>query len=318
MRLPLLKAMVSELMVSPMDAQFRGNTVAQALSLIIRQFADAGLETPSVDARRLVEAALKLGHGDIIRDPERRIGNDEARALAAMVQRRLAREPVSRIVGERAFYGRVFQVTGATLDPRPCSETLIEAVLEIVAEEGFRDRPIRIADVGTGTGCLILTLLAELPRARGIAIDVSAEALSVAARNGEALGLGDRVEFKQGSFLDPLHEPVDLLISNPPYIASHEIGGLDPEVRDFDPLLALDGGKSGLDAYRAIAGDLKRVVPSGWAVFEVGAGQALDVAAILRAVAQRPGFSEERPVVRTWRDLGGHERCVAIKTQYYP
>lgn len=301
-----------------MDAPFRGDSVAQALAAIVRQFADAGLETPSVDARRLVEAALKLGHGDIIRNPERRIGEDDARALAAMVQRRLAREPVSRIVGERAFYGRVFHVTGATLDPRPCSETLIEAALEIVAEEGLRDRPIRIADIGTGTGCLILTLLAELPRARGIAIDVSADALSVAAQNAGALGLADRLEFKQGSYLDPLDEPVDLLISNPPYIASHEIAGLDPEVRDFDPLLALDGGASGLEAYRAIAGGLKRVVPSGWALFEVGAGQALDVAALLRDEAQRPGFARVVPVVRTWRDLGGHERCVALKTQYYP
>jgi release factor glutamine methyltransferase len=215
---------------------------------------------------------------------------------------------VSRILGRRGFYGRDFVVTGATLDPRPCSETLIDAVLAIAAEEGWKNKPISILDVGTGTGCLALTLISELPEAKGVATDVSREALDVSHINAEQLGLLDRVEFREGRFLDDIDGVFDVLVSNPPYIPSGDIPGLEAEVREFDPRLALDGGADGLGAYREISSGLAKVLPKGWAVFEIGAGQAQDVAAIL--ARDNPSHVE----IRYFRDLGGHIRCVAVKT----
>ena len=227
------------------------------------------------------------------------------------MRRRALREPVSRILGRRDFYGRVFHVTAATLDPRPCSETLIEAALELAREEGWRGRPIRILDVGTGSGCLLLTLLAELPLATGLGTDISGEALAVAEENARRLGLAQRSRFAVANFLEGIEETFDLVVANPPYVASTDIAGLEPEVRDHDPLPALDGGPDGLDGYRAIAADIKRIVPTGWTLVEVGAGQAAAVAQLL----QGGGPDRPLPAARMWRDLGGHVRAVAVKTQ---
>jgi release factor glutamine methyltransferase len=293
-------------------AGFAGLTVRDALRGLTQRL-DAGLiETPAIDARRLLADALGAVAGDLVREPERRLTDSEGGVLEAYARRRLDHEPVSRILGRRAFYGRDFIVTPATLDPRPCSETLIDAVLQVAAEEGWSKKPIRILDVGTGTGCLVLTLLSELPRATGLATDISREALETARGNAAQLGLLERIEFQARSFLEDLGERFDILISNPPYISTGDIAGLYAEVREFDPVTALDGGPDGLEAYRQIGRDLSRVVPAGWVFFEVGAGQAQDVAVLL---AERAAGVED---IRFFSDLGGHVRCVALKTHKLP
>lgn len=296
----------------PDAAGFAGLTVRDALRRLTQRL-DAGLiETPAVDSRRLLADALGAQAGDLVREPERRLTENEGSVLETYARRRLDHEPVSRIIGRRAFYGRDFIVTPATLDPRPCSETLIDAVLQVAAEEGWSKKPIRILDVGTGTGCLVLTLLTELPRATGLATDISRDALETARNNAAQLGLLERIEFQARSFLEGLGERFDVVISNPPYISTGDIAGLDAEVREFDPFTALDGGPDGLEAYRQIGGDLSRVMPAGWAFFEVGAGQAQDVAALL---AERGADAED---IRFFSDLGGHVRCVALKTHKLP
>jgi release factor glutamine methyltransferase len=284
--------------------------VGDAARRVARSLSAAGVDTPEYDARLLVAAAIGAVPGDLILRPERRLDGGETQALDASARRRISREPVSRILGEREFYGRRFVISPATLDPRPCSETLIQAVLDIVEEAGWQTRPLRLIDVGTGSGCLIITLLAELANATAVATDVSAEALDVARRNAELAGTLDRLTFLQLRSLHGVTETFDILVSNPPYIPAGDIATLDPEVKDFDPRGALDGGADGLDVYRDIAADISRVVPRGWAAFEVGAGQARDVESILRRHAENGATSH----CRTWLDLGGHTRCVAIET----
>jgi release factor glutamine methyltransferase len=267
----------------------------------------AGVDTPERDARLLTAAALGIGQLDLIASPDRWLSPAEAARFAEHLRRRAQREPVSRILGRRAFYGREFAITPVTLDPRPDTETLVELALEIADEQGWRSRAIRIVDIGTGSGCILLTLLAELPLATGLGTDIDPAALEVAAANAAQLGLSDRVRFTPARSLAGLNETFDLLVSNPPYIPSGEIPGLEPEVRHYDPPGALDGGPDGLDIFREIARDLRCAVPHGWAVFEVGAGQAEKVVEILD-----PGH---HGVTRVRRDLAAHQRCVAVWTQ---
>lgn len=285
-------------------------SVRDALVRVQSALKAARIEGSGTDARRLLAASLAAETLDLLREPDRVLTEQEAGELVARVNRRLQREPVSRIIGEREFFGRTFRISPCTLDPRPCSETLIEAVLEIHGEEYGRGRKLRVLDVGTGSGCLLLTLLAELPGAYGVGTDVSAGALAVAQKNAVALGLDDRVRFHETSYLDGIAETFDLLLSNPPYIETAAIARLEPDVRLYDPLTALDGGRDGLDAYRAIAAGLVDVVPRGWSFFEVGAGQSLEVEKILLKVVG----NECSGACRTWKDLGGHERCVAVET----
>lgn len=273
--------------------------------------AAAGVETPARDARLLVAAAMGLGAADFLARPDRCVTVTERRRLQAFIERRRAREPVSRILGVREFFGRTFALSPATLDPRPDSETLIAAALEIADEEGWRGRPTRILDVGTGSGCLLATLLAELPLATGVGTDVSAAAIETAISNADRCGVGGRAKFAQRDALDGVEGLFDLVVCNPPYIPSSEIPTLAAEVRDYDPLEALDGGADGLDIYRRIIPDLRRVAASGWVVLEVGAGQAEAVAELLM---QACGGTREGELRRR-TDLGGHTRSVAMKIQ---
>jgi len=275
-----------------------------------RTLSAAGIEDAGRDARLLLAAAAKCSTGDIIAHPEREVPAEVRVRLGEMLARRKAHEPVSRILGVREFYGRPFLLSPATLDPRPDSETLIDAVLAIAAREGWRDKPVRILDIGTGTGCLLLTLLAELPQATGLGTDISSEALAIAAMNAAALGVGERAAFAVHDVLDGVEQPFDFVVSNPPYIPSGEIAGLDPEVRNFDPRAALDGGADGLDIYRRIADALDRVL-RGWVVLEVGAGQADAVALVL----QQAFVKTRRAELSRHCDLGGHVRCVALRLQ---
>ncbi len=300
-------------MASEDESGGAGVTAREAQVAVSRALAAAGIEDGARDARLLVAAALDARAEDLLREPERRLTPHEAERLSQFSSRRAAHEPVSRILGTRGFYGREFRVTPATLDPRPCTETVVEAALEVAQAEGWGSRPIRILDIGTGSGALVATLLAELPQATGVATDISDAALAVARENAERLGVASRAVFLNRRNLEGIDGPFDLFVSNPPYIPSADIAGLAPDVRDYDPLGALDGGADGLDIYRALAQGLVGVVPDGWALFEVGAGQAEPVVEILRSAVEK-ALQE----VRVWRDLGQHSRCVAVRTHRYP
>jgi release factor glutamine methyltransferase len=293
-----------------LQARGLGETLGEAAREVQRVLAQAGVEDPGRDARLLIGASAGLETSEIIARPERRLSIEEQARLQAMVLRRAAREPVSRILGAREFYGRRFALSPATLDPRSDSETLIEAVLAIAAGEGWGEKPLRILDIGTGTGCLLLTLLAELPLASGLGTDISEDALATAAENARTLGLAGRATFARHDALDGVAGPFDLVISNPPYIARGDIPGLDPEVRQYDPPAALDGGVDGLDIYRRIAGKLE-VVARGWVILEVGMGRADAVALLLQQAFVKTRHAE----VCRYADLGGHTRCVALRIQ---
>jgi release factor glutamine methyltransferase len=287
-----------------------GERADAVVARVTRALARAGVETPGIDARRLVEAATGLSAAQLIAAPEAVLSAVALRRLDDMVRRRLSREPVSRILGAREFYGRSFAITPATLDPRPDSETLITAALELADENGWRARPIRILDVGTGSGCLIVTLLCELPQATGTAGDINAAALTVAADNARRHGVLSRMQVALTDGLSGIAGRYDLLICNPPYIPSGDIQHLSPEVRDHDPWPALDGGPDGMAVYRAVMADLPRVMSHGWVLFEVGAGQADAVAQLLNE--SLPACASQ---LRFWRDLGSHIRCVAVEIQ---
>src|SRR5262245_25309995 len=280
-------------------------TIGAAMDWAVSSLRAAGIEDAERDARFLLGAACGASRKDLIIDADRGLTSGDEIRLAHLVARRLAREPVSRILGIRAFYGRDFALSPATFDPRPDTETLIDAVFELAAEETWSGLPIRILDIGTGTGCLLITLLAELPFASGVGTDIDAAPLRVAERNGRTHGVAERARWIWSVAAEELSETFDLVVSNPPYVASAEIEALEPEVRLFDPRSALDGGKDGLDVYRTLVPALPHLVPNGWTVFEVGCGQALDVAEL----------SGQNDSVRIWRDLAGRQRCVAWKTR---
>lgn len=286
-------------------------SVAAARRRVTQLLAAAGVDTPERDTQLLIAAAIGGQPADLLMKPDRVLVPDEAVRLQHFAERRVRREPVSRILGTREFYGLNFVISPATLDPRPCSETIITAALDIVDANGGREKPWRLIDIGTGTGCLAITLLTELQNATATATDVSADALAIASTNADLNGVVSRMALIQRRTLQDVGGPFDILISNPPYIPAGEIGGLAAEVKDYDPRGALDGGADGLDIYREIASGLTQVVPMGWAVFEVGAGQARDVESILRNALPKGASAH----CQTWVDLGGHTRCVAVETQ---
>jgi release factor glutamine methyltransferase len=277
-----------------------GTTVEQARRCLAASFRNAGLDTPDLDARVLVGHALGLDHAALVAAAARPLG-DNAAAVAALEQRRLAGEPVARIVGAREFWGLPLAVTPAVLVPRPETETVVELALSLVDD---RKRSLRIADLGTGTGAILLALLSELPNATGIGTDLSPDALDVARRNAAALGLGGRARFIVSDFATGLTGRFDLVMSNPPYVATSDIATLAREVRDHDPRLALDGGADGLAAYRAIAADAPRLI-GGHLVVEIGAGQQPDVEFLLA----EKGLA----IAAVRHDLYGIARAVAAR-----
>ncbi len=259
-----------------------------------------GVDTPELDARLLLQHALGLTREQLLFDAEALLTPQQAAAVHALIERRAAREPVSRILGERAFWSVELSLNADTLDPRPDTETVVEAVLDAIPD---RSAPLRILDLGTGTGCIALALLAELPNATGLGVDVSPGAVDAAIDNARRNGLESRARFQTGNWGDGITERFDLVLSNPPYIPSGDIPSLDPEVRAHDPQRALDGGADGLDAYRIITAQLPRLLkPQAIMALEVGAGQAAAVAALLEA--------QGVCVTGVFRDLGGIERCV--------
>jgi release factor glutamine methyltransferase len=286
------------------------HTVASATRIMTGQLRRAGIEAAGGDVRRLIAGVLGVSAADILRMPERVLSSAQLQLLQAHVARRVRREPVSSILGERDFFGRAFTISPATLDPRPDSETLVAAALDFAHEEGWASQPLRILDVGTGSGCLLVTLLCELPLATGLGSDISDAALEFAARNAARHGVGRRAAWVQTDGLESIAGPFHILVANPPYVRTAEIDGLEPEVRNFDPLEALDGGADGLVIYRRLMHRIGQVVPGGWIVFEVGHDQADAVTVLLSAAI--PDLEASR--IRIRRDVSGKRRCVAART----
>ncbi len=278
-------------------------TVAEALRQGARRLAAAGIENPRLESRLLLAHATGRTSEALLRDLT---SNAEERDFDTLLARRAAHEPIALILGWREFWSLRFDVSPATLIPRPDSETVVEAALAVEAD---REAKARVLDLGTGTGCLLLAFLHERPNAFGIGIDLSPGAARLAQRNALALGLAGRSAFLCGDWASPLlaasaHAKFDLVLSNPPYIATSELGSLMPDVAVFEPRLALDGGICGLAAYRAIAAALPRLLaPGGAAVLELGSGQFDGVASIARAA----GFRAEAR-----RDLSGTARAMIL------
>jgi len=246
------------------------------------RLSESGIETANLDARVLLEFALSRSQSWLYANPDYRIAGADLARFDALLVRREQRQPVSQIVGCREFWSLSFQVTRDVLTPRPDSEALIEAVLEEMPDRAV---PVRILDLGTGSGCLLLTLLSEYGAATGVGVDVSSAALQVAARNGQQLGLDARVDWVLGQWNTKFDADFDVVISNPPYIETGAIAGLDRDVADYEPYLALDGGGDGLDAYREILTHVGDVLhESGLLVFEIGQGQADAVTALAHGV----------------------------------
>lgn len=266
-----------------------------------KRLAAAGLANPGLDARLLVCAAAAVSHEDFVRQPDRQLGAAHADMLESMVARRLAREPVSRIVGEREFWGRSYTVAPATLDPRPDTETLVEGALDWLRRQR-RARPM-IIDLGTGTGCLLISLLCDLSNAQGIGVDIDPAATMVAAANARRYLAPGRASFVCGDWLAAFGAKFDLIVCNPPYVETAAIVTLEPEVAAHDPRRALDGGADGLAAYRCIATMAASHVASGGVLgLEIGSGQEDAVAGLLA----NSGFH----VLESRRDLAGTTRCI--------
>jgi release factor glutamine methyltransferase len=280
-----------------------GRSVADARRRLATAFRGAGLDTPELDARVLVGHGLGVDHATLAVAADRVLTPREAETIAALAARRLAREPVARIVGMKEFWSLSLRLDAAALVPRPETEMLVEAALAAVDAQGARARALRIADLGTGSGALLLALLSELPHASGVGTDTSMAALDVARANARRLGIA-RAGFVACDYAAALRGPFDLIVCNPPYIAAPAIAGLPPEVRDHDPRAALDGGRDGLDGHRAVAAAASALLaPDGRLIVEIGAGQAPAVATIL--IDSGLAISELR------NDLSGIPRAVS-------
>lgn len=278
--------------------------VGEAVAALAARLAKAGIDNARLDARLLAAAVLGGEPMSVFSHPERSLTPEQVASLEALAGRRAAREPMSHILGLREFWGMPFRVSADTLTPRPDSETLIEAALKRL--DGRRTEPLRLLDLGTGTGCLLLALLSELPAATGLGVDASPEALAVARGNALNLGLADRASFVQGNWGQGLAGPFDLALSNPPYIPTADIAGLMPEVRDHEPRLALDGGADGFESLRRLLPDLHRLLaPGGAAFLEIGHGQAEETAAL--------AIESGMQLIEIKDDLAGIPRCLAIR-----
>ncbi len=275
--------------------------IDEALALATRRLAEAGVDSARLDARLLLASVAGLSASTVLLDPGQALSADAEAAFDRLIDRRCKREPVSRILGKREFWSLDFAVSLATLDPRPDSETVVEAALAQFAAMP----PRQVLDLGCGSGCLLLAVLSERPDWTGLGIDIAEDAVAISRANARTLGLDARTRFVTGDWDEGLSGSFDLILSNPPYIASLEILDLAPEVVRFEPRRALDGGTDGLDAYRALALAIaRRLAPGGRAVLELGRGQADAVAGIMGAA----GLAE----IGRRRDLRGVERCLVL------
>jgi release factor glutamine methyltransferase len=285
----------------PLEA---GTSVGQARRLLARAFASHALEAAPLEARLLVGHALQLDHAGLIAADAMPLSAPDCARIRSLARRRLEREPLSRILGEKEFFSLTFALSPDVLVPRPETEILVETALEALGPD--RRQPPRIAELGTGSGAILLSLLHARSDASGVGTDRSEAALRVAQRNAERLHLSERAAFLACDFASALGPGLDLVVSNPPYVARTDLPTLEPEVRDHDPLIALDGGPDGLAAYRLIAADAFRVLaPGGHLVVELGVGQGRAVAALFA----RAGLRQAAP---PRADLCGIERVLDL------
>jgi release factor glutamine methyltransferase len=284
-----------------------GLTIADARRHLANVFRDHRIDSPDLDARLLTGYALGLDHSGLATAAARGLSQAEADRIAVLGRRRLDHEPVARILGRKEFWSLMLAVTDAVLVPRPETESVVEVALAAIDANGPRSRPLRVVDIGTGSGALLLALLSELPNAFGIGTDRDLSALEVARRNATSVGLRGRSAFVACDHGQPLLGGWNLVVANPPYVASGEIAALAPDVRNHDPRLALDGGVDGLGSYRAIAADADRLLaPGGYLCCEIGAGQADAVATLLRTA----GLATPWPARN---DLAGIPRALAAQ-----
>ena len=282
------------------------STVANVLRSAIDDLNRGGIETPALDARLLLAEALGLEASAVHSQARGPVPPAAAKRFSDFCARRMLGEPVHRIIGRRAFYEHEFRLSSGTLEPRPDTETLVE-VARAEMKRIFAMQPaVVFADLGVGTGAIAVSLLALFPKARAIGVDISEDALATTQRNGEDAGVSDRLHLLHSDYCAAIEGPLDLVMSNPPYIRSCDIESLSREVREHDPLAALDGGTDGLDGYRAIAGGIRRVLrPGGAVILEIGADQSSDVRLI---------FAERGYVLDAEsRDLSGVVRVLTFR-----
>jgi release factor glutamine methyltransferase len=280
-------------------------TIAATRQALAEKFRNAGIDSADLDARLLIAYALDVDRAKLIATGGRVLTSKESKAIDALAQRRLKREPVARILGAKEFWSLALNISEAVLVPRPETETVIEAALDFARPGGLALEHLRILDIGTGSGALLLALLTELPNARGTATDISVPALAIARANAERHGVTSRCSFVNCDIAEGVSGPFDMIVSNPPYVAHGDIAGLAPEVRDYDPAVALDGGADGLDGYRAIATDARRLLaPAGRLIVELGAGQELAVRALFTKAGLASGTTRE--------DLAGVPRALSV------
>lgn len=275
-------------------------TLVKAWTAAKDRLKDAGIDQPSIDARLMLEVAAGVTRTEIVTDPYRELSEQQVATLDEYLARRARREPVSHIIGRKGFWKILLQVNKDVLTPRPETEVIVDEVLKAFPEQ----MPFSMLDLGVGSGTILLAVLAERPAARGLGIDASSEALAVARDNAANLDLNNRAAFLHGDWTAGLSDAsFDLVVSNPPYIPTAVIDTLEPEVRDHEPRLALDGGPDGLDAYRLLAPEILRVLkPGGLFAVEIGYDQSKAVEALFNAAGARE--------VRTVKDLSTHDRVV--------
>jgi release factor glutamine methyltransferase len=278
-------------------------TLGDLYRKIKTELAAEGIDTAALDARVLLCHALSVSHEDFILKQEVTLTDTDVAAINALIAQRLQRKPVAKIIGKKEFYGLEFITTLDTLDPRPDSEIVIDQTLQHIHD---KNALLRILDLGTGTGCLLLSTLHALPNASGLGVDQSSSALNIARENARHLGLMTAADFVQGNWFEHVIGRFDIILSNPPYIPSGDILTLAPDVRLFDPHDALDGGTDGLECYRRIIADAASfLAPGGLLIFELGIGQAEPVSNILK--------SNNFLVISTGRDLSGIDRVLVAK-----
>lgn len=274
-------------------------TISEAKRLLTAQFRSANIETADIDARLLLMQAAGLTRAELIARSENALSQELSEKIQTLCARRIGGEPIDHILGYREFYGRRFKVTEDVLSPRPETEMLVEAALKIARFQPNLD----ILDLGTGSGAIIISILAEAPQAQATAIDISEAALNIARENAIIHGVNDRIDFLNGSWFAPVKKTYDIIISNPPYITKPAMEALSTEVKNFDPYLALSGGEDGLDAYREIISKAKtHLNPTGTLLLEIGYDQGESVAVLLKEA----GFES----IVTEKDLAGHDRMV--------
>jgi len=287
---------------------FVGQTVETARRALTAQLKTAAIESAELDARILTGHTLGLDLTGLISAAQRQLTSDESARLEEFAGRRLAGEPVARILGEKEFWGLPLRLSSATLVPRPDTETVVELALELLRAGGDLDRPLRIADLGTGSGAILLALLSELAAAQGFGTDISQAALHTASANAARADLSERATFVACDYASGLTGPFDLIVSNPPYIRSADIDGLAAEVRNHDPLAALDGGADGLDAYRALIPQAARLLaPGGSLVVEAGQGQSGPIEAFMTNAGLTPAIAPKADLAGIPRAVAGHK-----------